>query len=111
MDNQAKGLRSRTFLGIVISLLMGLGIFDLMYTFTGVYAPYGLLYPAAHGFLNILLFLALSFIWGRERWAAWLYIGIVLAHVGLDVFAGREDYLKLLLLVPGIYFLLMLRKN
>lgn len=111
MDSQMKFLGSKALLGTVIFLLMALGIFDLMYTFTGVYAPFGLLYPAAHSFLTILLFLSLSFIWSKERWAAWLYIGIVLAHVALDLFAGRQDYLKLLLLIPGVYFLIMLRKN
>lgn len=111
MDNPKQASNSKTFLGVVIALLLVLGLFDLMYTFTGVYAPFGLLYPAAHGLLNILLFLALSFIWSGERWAAWLFLGIVLAHLGLDLFAGRDEYFKLLLLIPGVYFLLTLRKN
>ena len=94
---------------IVLGVLFALGIFDVMYSFTGVYAPLGLLYSAAHVFLNILLFLALSFIASKEKWALWLFLGVILAHVGLDIYVQAFDYLKLLLLVPFIYFWVKLK--
>jgi len=77
---------------IIFSVLIGLsaafGLMDLIYTFTGAYASYGLLYPEAHGFLNIFLFLALSFIWAEETWAFYLLLGISLLHLGVDIWVG-----------------------
>jgi hypothetical protein len=99
---------------IIFSVLIGLsaafGLMDLIYTFTGVYASYGLLYPAAHGFLNILLFLAISFIWAREKWASYLLLGIALLHLGVDTWVGRPIVIQWVLLIPAVYFLFRLRK-
>ena len=46
---------------ILIGLLFGLGIFDVLYSFTGAYAPFGLLYPEIT-ILFKLLFYSL-FLW------------------------------------------------
>ena len=106
--NEANVTRYREyFFKILIGLLFGLGIFDILYSFTGAYAIYGLLYPAAHVFLTILLFLSLSFIWSKERWALYLFVGILCAHFGLDYFVGAFQFVKLLLLLPLIGFLLL----
>jgi hypothetical protein len=94
---------------IVLGLLFALGIFDVLYSFTGAYAHLGLLYTAAHVFLNIILFLALSFIGSKEKWALWLFLGVIFAHIGLDVYVQAFDYLKLLLIVPFIYFWVKLK--
>lgn len=94
---------------IILGILFALGIFDVLYSFTGAYAHLGLLYTAAHVFLNIILFLALSFIGSKEKWALWLFLGVILAHVALDFYVGAFDYLKLLLLLPFIYFLVKLK--
>jgi len=59
--------------------------------------------------LNIILFLALSFIWSKEKWAAWLFLGIVVAHMGLDVAVGAFVLYKLMLFLPAIYFLIKLK--
>jgi hypothetical protein len=91
----------KTLLGV----LFALGIFDILYSFTGAYAPYGLLYPASHVLLTIVLFLSLSFIWYRERWALFLFGGVVLAHFGVDLFVGAFHPAKLLLLIPLPAFL------
>ena len=95
---------------VLIALVAVYGLMDLIYTFTGVYARFGLLYPAAHGFLNILLFMALSFIWSKERWAVWLFLGIASVQVLVDFFAGRPLGLQLILFVPAIYFLIRQKK-
>jgi hypothetical protein len=92
---------------ILIGLLFGAGIYDILYSFTGAYAPYGLLYPAAHVFLTIILFMALSFIWSRERWALYLFAGIVFCHLGLDLYVGAFHVVKLLLFLPLAGFLLL----
>lgn len=90
---------------ILVGCLFALGLFDIAYSFTGAYARFGILYPSAHALLNIILFLALSFIWSKEKWAVWLFLGIVLSHIGLDLFVGAFQYIKLLLLLPAFYFI------
>lgn len=94
---------------VFIALLSVLGLFDIIYTFTGASAQLGILYPAAHVLLNIIGFVAISFIWSREGWASWLFLGVVVAHLGLDLIVGGFEPLKLLLLIPAGYFLLSKR--
>jgi len=94
---------------ILLGSLFALGLVDLVYSFTGAYAIHGILYPAAHALLNIILFLALSFIWSKEKWAAWLFLGIVVAHMGLDFAVGAFQFFKLFLFLPVIYFLIKLK--
>ena len=90
---------------ILLGVLFAMGIFDILYSFTGAYAQYGLLYPASHVLLTIILFLSLSFIWYRERWALFLFAGVILAHLGVDLFVGAFHPIKLLLLLPFPAFL------
>ena len=100
---------SETIFQILIGTLFAIGLFDVVYSFTGSYARYGILYPAAHVLLNIVLFLALSFIWSKERWSAWLFLSMVILHIGLDIYTGAFSYLKLILLLPSVYFLLKIK--
>jgi hypothetical protein len=94
----------------VIAFVVVFGLFDLIYTFTGVYAKYGLLYPAAHGFLNIILLLALSFIWSKDKWGNLLFIGVVCGQLILDLYIHRPFDYQLILLIPALYFLFNRRK-
>jgi hypothetical protein len=68
----------RNIVGILIGVLFVLGLFDILYTFAGFHAQYGLLYPAAHMLLNVLLFVSISFIWSKEKWALFLFLGILI---------------------------------
>lgn len=95
---------------VFCSLILVLGLFNIVYTFTGVYAPYGLLYSAAHTLLTIVLFAAISGIWSMEKWGVYLFLGIVALKFGLDVYTGAFSYAELLLLLPCAYFLLLLQK-
>jgi hypothetical protein len=104
VDKKPTQLKENLF-KILIGLIFALGIYDILYSFTGAYAPFGLLYPAAHVFLTVILFLALSFIWSRERWALYLFAGIVLCHLGLDLYVGAFQVVKLLLFLPLIGFI------
>ncbi|MFM1794125.1 MAG: hypothetical protein RL642_510, partial [Bacteroidota bacterium] len=54
-------------------------------------------------------FVAISFIWSREQWAKWLFLGVVVAHLGLDFAVGGFEPLKLLLLVPALFFFFVKR--
>lgn len=104
VDQKPTKLKENLF-KILIGLVFAAGIYDILYSFTGIYAPYGLLYPAAHVFLTIILFLALSFIWSRERWALYLFAGIVICHLGLDLYVGAFQVVKLLMFLPLIGFI------
>lgn len=96
---------------LVIAVVVVYGLFDLIYTFTGVYAKYGLLYPAAHGFFNIILLLALSFIWSKDKWGSLLFIGVICCQLILDLFTQRPLDFQLLLLIPALYFLFSQHKQ
>lgn len=109
MKEQNPSKNSDLFFMILLGCLFALGLFDIAYSFTGAYAIFGILYPSAHALLNIILFLALSFIWSREKWAVWLFLGIVLTHIGLDLAVGAFTAFKLLLLLPALYFILKLK--
>lgn len=102
-------LKQELFFNIFIAVLSVLGLFDIIYTFTGASAQLGVLYPSAHVLFNIIGFVAISFIWTREQWANWLFLGVVLAHLGLDAVVGGFEPLKLLLLVPAIFFFFVKR--
>ena len=101
--NNVRDVIFKTLLGV----LFALGTFDILYSFTGAYAPYGLLYPASHVFLTIILFLSLSFIWYREQWALFLYAGVILAYLGVDFVLQRFPNLILILL----YWVCLLSAN
>jgi hypothetical protein len=102
-------LKQEFVFNVFIAMLSILGLFDIIYTFTGVSAQLGVLYPAAHVLLNIIGFVAISFIWSREKWANWLFIGVILAHLGLDLLVGGFQPMKLLLLIPAIFFFVVRR--
>ena len=102
-------LKSTLLFNGFIATLAFLGLYDIIYTFTGVSAQLGLLYPAGHVLLNIIGFVAISFIWSNEKWAKWLFLGVVIAHLSLDLAVGGFQLWKLILLVPALYFLLVRR--
>lgn len=94
----------RNIVGILIGVIFVLGLFDILYTFAGFHAQYGLLYPAAHVLLNVLLFVSISFIWSKEKWAVYLFWGILACHYGLDLYVGAFQFWKCILLIPGLLF-------
>lgn len=103
--------RSEQFFQWLIGIMLAMGLWDLIYAFTGDTARYGNLYPAAHVLLNIIGFMALSFIWYKEQWAVWLFLAVVSVQMGLDAVVGAFHPLKLLLFLPVLFFVLILRKN
>jgi hypothetical protein len=89
---------------IIVLVLFGLGLFNVAYTFTGVYAPYGNYYSALNVFLIILLFTALSGIWSREKWGLWMFPAVLLLKIGIDLYAGAFHMAELLLILPVLFF-------
>lgn len=86
------------------AILLAAGLFNIIYTFTGAYAPYGLLYSAFHTLLTVIVFAAISGIWGMEKWGLYLFTGLLLAKFGLDLYTGAFTYWELLLLLPLLAF-------
>ncbi|MFN5479790.1 MAG: hypothetical protein ACK48G_07420 [Chitinophagaceae bacterium] len=89
----------------LIGVLVAMGLGDIIYSFTGATAVYGILYPAGHVLLNIAGFLSLSFIRTGERWASWLFLALVALHLMLDASVGAFNYFKLGLLLPAAFFI------
>lgn len=102
-------LKQQLLFNLFIAVLSVLGLFDIIYTFTGASAQLGILYPSAHVLLNIVGFVAISFIWQRDKWANWLFLGVVLSHLLLDLVVGGFHWLKLLFLIPALYFFIVKR--
>lgn len=102
-------LKQELIFNIFVGVLSVLGLFDIIYTFTGATAQLGVLYPSAHVLFNIVGFVAISFIWSREKWANWLFLGAVTAHLALDMIVGGFEPLKLLLLIPAVFFFFVKR--
>jgi hypothetical protein len=91
---------------VIISILFAAGLFNVIYAFTGAYAPYGIYYPAANVFLIILMFAALAGLWSMEKWGLWMFLAFVVMKLTLDIWTGAFQYAELVLLIPAALFLL-----
>jgi hypothetical protein len=99
--------------GIITALcsaLLAVGVFNIIYTFTGAYAPYGLLYSAAHTLLTVVIFAAVSGIWSMEKWGVYAFLACLAVKFGLDIYTGAFQLWELVLLVPAVVFILHLKK-
>jgi hypothetical protein len=95
---------------VFCSLLFAVGVFTIIYTFTGVFAPYGVYYSAVNTFIIVIMFAALSGVWVMEKWGAYLFAVLVLVKLGIDFYAGAFTWWELLLLVPALVFLSGVKK-
>ena len=93
-----------------IGLLYAAGLFQLVYMFTGAYAPYGNLYPAAVALLTVVMFAGLSGVMNMEKWGVWIFGTGVLVKLGLDLATGAWRWPMLALLVPVVVFFLLRKK-
>lgn len=89
-----------------ISILFALGLFNVIYAFTGAYAPFGIYYPAINVFLIIIMFAALAGLWSMEKWGLWLFLVFVVLKLMLDIWTNAFEFAELLLLIPAALFLL-----
>lgn len=95
---------------IVCSFLATLGLMSIIYTFTGAFASYGLLYPAAHTLLIVGVFASFAGIWSMEKWGVYLFLILLALKLILDAFTGAFSYWELLLLIAPAVFIYYLRK-
>jgi hypothetical protein len=89
----------------IITTLFALGLFNVIYAFTGATASFGIYYPAANVFLTILMFASLAGLWSMEKWGLWLFLVFVVLKLILDIWTNAFHYAELLLLVPAAIFL------
>ena len=94
----------------ICSILFAAGIFSIIYTFTGAFAPYGVYYSAVNAVIIVIMFAALSGIWVMEKWGVYLFVLLTPIKCGLDLYSGAFTYWELLLLIPVIVFLSQLNK-
>jgi hypothetical protein len=94
----------------ICSALLAAGIFNIIYTFTGVYAPYGLLYSAGHTLITIIIFAAVSGIWSMEKWGVYLFLACLAIKLGLDMYSGAFKVWEIVFIIPAIVFLANLKK-
>ena len=94
----------------ICSILFAAGIFSIIYTFTGAFAPYGVYYSALNAVIIVIMFAALSGIWVMEKWGVYLFVLLTLIKCGLDLYSGAFTYWELFLLIPVIVFLSRLNK-
>jgi hypothetical protein len=58
---------------ITIYLLASAGLFNIIYSFTGAYAPYGLFYPAVNVLVTVGLFASFAGLSNMEKWGLYLF--------------------------------------
>jgi hypothetical protein len=90
----------------IITALFALGLFNVIYAFTGATAPFGIYYPAANVFLTILMFASLAGLWSMEKWGLWLFLVFTGLKLILDIWTNAFHYAELLLLLPAAIFML-----
>ena len=97
-------------ISITLYVLAFIGLFEIVYTFTGAFAPYGLLYPAANTLLIVGIFASFAGIWSMERWGVYVFLVILSLKFVLDIVTGAFSYWELGLLVPAAIFLFYIKK-
>lgn len=86
-------------------VMLVLGVVNVIYSFTGAYAPFGLLYTAFHTILTVVMFAGISGIWSMERWGVTVFLIVMALKLALDSFSDALSYFTLLLLIPCFIFL------
>ena len=103
-----------TIVALTVYLLFAVGLFQIVYSFTGATANLGRFYPASQVILIIIAFAALSGILQMEKWGVWLFLAVLVAKVLIDFWLGAVHPASLLLLLPAAIFirnLLMVKKD
>ena len=95
---------------IICSILFAAGLFSIVYTFTGAFAPYGVYYSALNAIITVLIFAALSGIWAMEKWGVYLFSLMVPIKFGVDFFSGAFGWWELSLILPIVIFISQFKK-
>lgn len=96
--------RRPRWITITLAILFAAGIFNILVTFTGATAKYGMFYPALQVLLTIGYLLALSGIWEMERWGLILLPIILAASLAIDIQIGAFRYPVVAIWIPVLAF-------
>lgn len=98
------------YVTIAAVIMLVLGVVNVIYSFTGAYAPFGLLYTAFHAILTVVMFAGISGIWSMERWGVTVFLIVMVLKFALDAYSGAFSFVSLLLLIPSFIFLRYYKK-
>ena len=110
MSEKTPPVKRPALITAVSVMLFSATVFNIIYTFTGVYAPYGIYYSALNAFIMVIMIAALSGVWVMEKWGVYLFTLTMLIKFCVDIYSGAFTWWLLLLLVPVILFFSQLRK-
>ena len=96
-------------MSILVGLLFAAGLVHLVYMFTGAYAPFGNLYPAAMALLTVMAFAGLSGVISFEKWGVWVFGVAAVRVVAVSLYAGAFSWVHLLVLLPALLFFTRLK--
>lgn len=94
----------------MVVLIIVAGIANLVYSFTGIYASYGLLYPAAMALITVISIAALSAIWGMEKWGVYVYTVLTILKLSLDFYVDAISIWSVIFLIPVLIFWVWIKK-
>jgi hypothetical protein len=98
------------FITAVCIALFALGIFNIVYTFTGLYQGLNTLYPAVNALMIVFSFVGLSGVWAMEKWGPISFAIVVVLKVLVDLIFSNFQWYILLGFIPAVLFLLALPK-
>ena len=74
MSDKKVPVQRPVIITVFCSLLFALGVFTIIYTFTGVFAPYGVYYSAVNTFIIVIMFAALSGVWVNGKMGRYTFL-------------------------------------
>lgn len=108
--SDSKTIQRPLLVNLTMYLLAAAGLFNIVYSFTGVYAPYGLFYPAANMLITVGMFASFAGIGSMEKWGLYVFLAMVALKWVLDLYTGAFGAVDMALLVPTAIFLSQYRK-
>jgi hypothetical protein len=90
--------------------LFALGLFNIVYTFTGLYKGLNTMYPAVNALMIVFSFVGLSGVWAMEKWGPVSFVIVVALKVLVDLIFGNFQWYILLGFIPAALFLLAMPK-
>ena len=86
------------------------GLANIIVSFTGIFAQFGLFYSALNVLLIVIMFAALAGVWSMEKWGAILFAIVIAIKIGYDFYSGAFIWWELALFIPVILLLLQYKK-
>ncbi len=109
-ENKKPGIPAPKWINWVCICFYTAGLINIIISFTGIYARFGLFYSALNVLLIVIMFAALSGIGSMEKWGAILFAIVIFIKTGYDFYSGAFQWWELALFIPVILVLLQYKK-